>query len=416
VTATAIAPPEPGLTEADLVERARRLVPVLRERQEETEGAGRILDETCRDFLDAGFYRILQPRRFGGYELDLAAFSRVAIELGRGCPSSAWTYALTAGHIHMLSALFSEDAQVDVYGEDGDVRMPGNLRLLGDAVPVEGGYRLTGAWDYLSGCDVATHLVLGARVPEAGGEPERRLMLIADAAPFEIVDNWDVLGLRGTGSRRVVAENVFVPECRAMTSYYELDMRTAPGRRVHANPLYAGGGPTALIFGEITAVAVGAARGVLDLYELELRTRNTTVYPIQPMKDNPEYHRLYGEAVQLIEVADAAVLGSDHEYMECARRDVEEGIPFSRGDELRMMLRKQYVCKLALDAVDLMLRTVGSSSMRTGAMLQRYRRDLTMLATHNTVQPELAAGSYGRLYLSGALDGSGGEWLPTVPA
>src|SRR5919201_199361 len=151
--------PEPELTTAEMVERARAMIPVLRERQEECERLGRLPDETSRDFIEAGFYRILQPRRFGGYEFDLPTFARVAIELARGCPSSGWAYALTAGHAHLLSAFFSEECQIDVYGDDGELRLPGNFRP-GTATTVDGGYRVTGEWDYVSGCDSATHFVL----------------------------------------------------------------------------------------------------------------------------------------------------------------------------------------------------------------------------------------------------------------
>ena len=127
--------PSPGLTQEEIVQRARDMIPVLRERQEECERIGRLPDETSRDFVEAGFYRILQPRRFGGYEFDLPTFTRVAIALARGCPASGWTYTLTAGHAHMLAALWSEEGQIDIYGADGEVRMPGRFRP-GTATPV----------------------------------------------------------------------------------------------------------------------------------------------------------------------------------------------------------------------------------------------------------------------------------------
>jgi 3-hydroxy-9,10-secoandrosta-1,3,5(10)-triene-9,17-dione monooxygenase len=399
-----IASPETGVTSAQMVQRARDLVPVLRERQEECETLGRLPDATVRDFLDAGFYRILQPRRFGGFELDLPTFSAVAIELARGCPSSGWTYALVGGHQHMLSAFFTEECQVDVYGPAGDVRMPGNVRPLAVATPVEGGYRITGAWDYVSGCDSATHYVLGAQVPEQGSEPSRLMTLIADSAACSIIDNWDVLGLRGTGSKRVVAEDVFVPEHRTLPSFFELDLRSAPGRHVHANPMYVAGRLFSLLFSEITAVAIGTARGALDVYEQTLATRSTTVLPIMPMKDHPDYHRFYGEAVQLIDVAEGALLAFDRDYMEWSRREVEEGIPFSLELEHRLGLRKQLCSKLASDAVDLMTRTGASQAMKEGSMMQRYRRDMTMLMTHNTVQAELAAGTFGRFHFQGTIE------------
>jgi 3-hydroxy-9,10-secoandrosta-1,3,5(10)-triene-9,17-dione monooxygenase len=392
-----IAPPEPDLTAEQLVERARELVPTLRERQEECERLGRLPDETSRDFLDAGFYRILQPRRFGGYELDLATFCQVSMEIARGCSSSGWTFALVGGHTHMLSAFFSEECQIDVYGEHGDVRMPGNVRFTAEATPVEGGYRVTGAWDYVSGCDSATHFVIGAEVVNGGDGPSL-LTGIVDADVLGIVDNWNVHGFRGTGSKRIVAEDVFLPAHRTLGSLFEMDLRAAPGRRVHANPLYSHGPLFGLLFTEITAVAIGTARGALDLYEETLRTRKTTGFPVVPMMEHPDYHRFYGEAVQLVDVAESAFLATADDYTAWARRDAEGGVPFDRTLEIRLALRMQLCSKLAADAVDLMLRTGGSSALKTGAMMERYRRDMTMLMTHNAAQPELAAGMYGRLH------------------
>src|SRR2546429_3611534 len=101
VRGMAIAPPEPQLTATELLARAEALRPFLRERQAATERAGRLLDETHAAFVDAGFYRTIQPRRFGGYEFGLRDFVRVMSEVSRGCPSSGWVLALTAGHPHL---------------------------------------------------------------------------------------------------------------------------------------------------------------------------------------------------------------------------------------------------------------------------------------------------------------------------
>jgi 3-hydroxy-9,10-secoandrosta-1,3,5(10)-triene-9,17-dione monooxygenase len=401
-----ISPPEPDLTQEQIVERAQDMVALLRERQEECEELGRLPDQTSQDFIDAGFYRILQPRRFGGYEFDLPTFSRVAIELARGCPSSGWTYALTAGHAHLLSALFSEECQIEVYGDDGEVRMPGNIRFV-PATVVEGGYRVSGAWDYVSGCDSATHYVLGAEVPATDSARPTRITFVVERDTCSIVDNWDVLGFRGTGSRQVVAEDVFVPTHRTLGSLFDSDLRSAPGRRVHENPIYVAGGLFSLLYSEITAVAVGTAKGALDLYEETLRTRKTTLLPSIPMKEHPDYHRFYGEAVQLIDVAEGALLSADRDYMEWSRRDVEEGIPFAPELEHRLGLRKQLCSKLAADAVNLMVRTGGSSAMKTGTMMGRYWRDMAMLSTHNTAQPEQGAGMYGRLHFGVPLQAPG---------
>lgn len=394
---------ESGVTAEELVARAAAMVPALRERQEECEQLGRMPDSTSAELIDAGFYRILQPRRFGGYELDVETFSRVTIELARGCPSTGWAYAFTAGHAHLLSALFSEECQADVYGQDGDVRMPGNIRPQ-PAEPVPGGFRVTGAWDYVSGCDSATHFLLGAATAAGADHEATEMTCIVDADACSIIDNWDMHGLRGTGSKRVVADGVFVPDHRTVRSLNRIDARLyaatrdMPGRSVHANPMYAAGGLFSLLAGEGVAVAVGIARGTLDLYEQTLATRTTMTAPIGPMSQSPQYRRSYSESVALVDVAELALLGSDRDYMAWCAQDVAELAPFSAEREQRLIIRKFLSAKLCADAVDLMVRTAGSSSMKRGSLLERYRRDMTTLMTHPTVQLETGSENYALLH------------------
>jgi 3-hydroxy-9,10-secoandrosta-1,3,5(10)-triene-9,17-dione monooxygenase len=265
---------------------------------------------------------------------------------------------------------------------------------------VDGGHRVSGTWDYVSGCDSATHLAFGFMLGDdaSAGEMATDFIGVVDYADCEIIDNWDVLGLRGTGSKRVVVEDVFVPEHRTIDSIFKLDAPPAAGRTVHEAPIYREGGVGGLIFSETASVAIGTAWGVLDLYEESLRKRKTTVLPLIPMTEHAQYPRFFGEAFQSIDVAESALLQSDYDYMDWSRRAAAGEIEYGRDLDYRLQLRKQYCAKLAYDAVNLMMRTNGSAGMRGGAMWQRLQRDLTVLMTHNTVQPELAADSFGRLH------------------
>jgi 3-hydroxy-9,10-secoandrosta-1,3,5(10)-triene-9,17-dione monooxygenase len=134
--------PEPDLTPLEMLRRAEALRPVLRERQPLCEQLGRLPEETNDEFLRAGFYRIVQPRMFGGYEFSLPDFIRVMMEVSRGCPESGWVLTLTSGHPEAFIAGFSEQAQREVYGETGDCRAPGVFVPGGSAIPVPGGYRI----------------------------------------------------------------------------------------------------------------------------------------------------------------------------------------------------------------------------------------------------------------------------------
>src|ERR1700685_1738110 len=188
-----IVPPEPDLTVNELLRRADALRPLLRERQAECEAAGQLSADTNNRFLAASFYRILQPRRFGGYEFALPDFIRVMIAVARGCSESAWVLALTSGHT-VLAAQLSGPAQREVFGVTGDFRAPGVGMPGGVGVPADGGYRVKGAWDYASGCDLATHFFGSTMVhdPETNATLGNAWILF-DRDQFKIVDNWNII-------------------------------------------------------------------------------------------------------------------------------------------------------------------------------------------------------------------------------
>lgn len=276
MTRSPIAPPEPDLTADEMLRRAQGMRATLRARQAECEALGRLPEATSEAFAQAGFYRILQPRRFGGYEFDVPTFVRVVAEVARGCPSSGWVLALTSGRTHTTTYL-PEEAQVEVYGATGDYRAPFV------ATPHEGGYSLNGGWDYSSGCDIATHFLGHAFVPpsEAGAMPVILLVLIA-RADFTILDNWDVVGLRGTRSRRVVVENVFVPGQRAVVAPLFAKVWLDS---IHPNPMYRGR-LLSLLMMELAAVAVGIGRAAIDVYE-DISGRQTAAHRSPTMTTGP---------------------------------------------------------------------------------------------------------------------------------
>jgi 3-hydroxy-9,10-secoandrosta-1,3,5(10)-triene-9,17-dione monooxygenase len=396
VRSTAIAPPEPKLTAAEMLARAEALRPTLRERQPETEAAGRLLDTTHDAFVDAGFYRALQPRRFGGYEFSLRDFVRIMSEVSRGCPSSGWVLALTAGHPKLL-AHFTEEAQAEVYGTDGDIRVPGRPVQAGEALPSDGGYVLSGAWDYASGCDHATHFMASAIVQ--GSDPPHLIWLLLDRADFSIVDNWDVIALRGTGSKRVVCERVFVPEHRTITAVGMTD-EPSPGLGTHENPLYAGALFTLLFF-ELGAIAIGVARGAIDVYEDVLQNRPVDIPPFVLRGHLDEYQHHLGEAIGLVDVAAAALLESTDRYVEQAARAVEAGHPVAEAGEetRRMMLVEQQCIRLASEAVHVLFRTGGTSGARAGNPLGNAMLALTVMRTHMGLQLDRTMTNVGRLRL-----------------
>jgi 3-hydroxy-9,10-secoandrosta-1,3,5(10)-triene-9,17-dione monooxygenase len=394
-----ILPPEPDLTVDELLRRADTLRPLLRQRQTECEESGELSQDTNNRFLEAGFYRILQPRLFGGYEFALPDFIRVMIAIARGCSESAWVLALTSGHT-VLAAQLSEAAQREVFGVTGDFRAPGVGMPGGVGVPADGGYRIKGGWDYASGCDLATHFFGSTMVHD----PETKASLgnawiLFDRDQFKIVDNWNVIGMQGTGSRRVVIEDAFVPADRAL---WFLDgqgrpVRDQPGHALHPNPMYHGW-LAPLLISEVAAVSVGAARGALDTYEEIISNKKTNFPPFHVRSQEAEFQQHFGEAQALIDTAEAALLKMTADYLDLARLHLETGTPLAEEMERRMILMEQHVIRLAWEAVELMFRTSGTSTAAKSSPLGRALRNLAVIRTHVTLQLDHTATNAGRLH------------------
>lgn len=386
-----ISPPEPDLTPADLIERATRLRDVLRGGQEQCEAQGRISDAINDQLIRAGFYRIIQPRCFGGYEFDVPTFHRVMMEIGRGCPETGWVVALTSGH-PLILANFPLEGQADLYGPHGEFRCPAAFNPPGTAVPVSGGYRVTASWPSASGCDLGTHHMGSALVTGADGKPTgEAIQCVLTRDQYRIVDDWHVMGMQGTGSKRIVAEDVFVPARRTIFA-------VGPGRGSEpahrpgllANPMYLGRIASFLI-GESAAVAVGAARGALDLYEDVLRAKRTYFPPHHERFREPEFQAHFGRALGLVATAEAALIRAGEEYMEYGRAEAA-GEPFSDEKDQRLILILLHCMHMAWEGVELIYRTVGTSdAAKDGAMIGRIFRGMAVINTHPALQLERSA-------------------------
>jgi 3-hydroxy-9,10-secoandrosta-1,3,5(10)-triene-9,17-dione monooxygenase len=391
VDGRAISVPDVNLTPQEMIRRATAMRQTLRDRQATTEAAGRILEETNDEFVKAGFYRVVQPRRFGGYEFDLATYVKVMSEVSRGCPSSGWVLALTSGHPIIL-ADHPEQAQIEAYGSDGEYRCPS----LGSPVPVQcvpGGYVVSGFWDYASGCDIATHIMASGLIPQEGAPPKPVLMLI-DRKDYTIIDNWKVLGMQGSGSRRVAVENLFIPEHRVSPLAMWVG---SSGVKVHSNPMY-NGRKAAFFMIEGGAVLMGTARGMLDLYDELLRAKPMRFAPKTKLMEHHEFQHYFGMAHALLDNADAALLKAVQDYTDACTAQAEQGVDFSEEEDRRIFLMVQQATRLAFEAADRMFTTSGTQIGQSASMLGRYYRDISVQRTHFTQQMDRTAVNFARLH------------------
>lgn len=403
-SSTSIPVPEPDLTADQMIARATAMRQTLRDASAETEANGHYSPALHQAFTDAGFYRALQPRRFGGYEFGLDDFFRLVIEISRGDPATGWALCLASAHVFQLAAFFEEQTQIDVFGDDGHVVIPARGIPRGKAIKVADGYSVTGNWDYASGSTYATHFmaVCFGEELDANGTPER-LLVMMQRDEFAILDDWggdQTIGLGGTASNTITSTDVFIPEHRVMGynwKDFEIPDEGTPGYQLHGNPMYLARSLT-LFYGELNSIMVGAGRAALDVYEDMMRERPTSFPPPMPRLDSPDYQRWFGEALALVDAAEYAVRGISADYMNKCRRWAEHGEPFDVIDDARMRDAVAVAGQLATQAVDLMFTTGGSTAARKGSHLQRYFRDVSMFRTHIAAQYGVVMGATGRAY------------------
>jgi 3-hydroxy-9,10-secoandrosta-1,3,5(10)-triene-9,17-dione monooxygenase len=247
-------------SQADIIARARAMIPTLAQRAALGERERRLPKETIADMQAAGLFRVLQPKRWGGYEMDIHTYFDVQMALGEGDMSVAWVYGVVGVHPWLI-ALFDDRAAHDVWGEDNTTLTCSSLMPVGTARPVDGGFVLSGHWKYSSGCDHCQWAFLGGA---AGPGPDDRRIFLVPSKDYQIVDVWNVAGLKGTGSQDIVAKDVFVPAYRTL-KFTDNFRGVAPGHAVNTAPLYR------LPFGQVffrgvSTGAIGALQGMLDAY------------------------------------------------------------------------------------------------------------------------------------------------------
>jgi len=217
--------------------RARALVPVLRERADAAESLRQMQPETLADLHRTGLFRFHQPKRWGGMELPFVAIFDIPAELARGCASTAWNVGNLAIH-HWLLALYEERTQEEIWGKDPDALIASGIAFpQGRGRRVDGGFVVSGFWNFSSGVDVSGFNMLAVLVRDGERVVDHRMCLVP-RTDYEIVDDWQVLGMRSTGSKSVRANEVFVPEHRALCMYLARGGSDFPGASSNGGPLY----------------------------------------------------------------------------------------------------------------------------------------------------------------------------------
>ena len=375
----------------EVVPVARRLAPRAAERADETEAARRLLPEAERELREAGLFRLLQPRRWGGFELEPAALVRATAELARGCGSTGWCLGVLAAHNWVLG-LYGGRAQEDVWGDDPDTLLAASFAPTGHAERVAGGIRVSGCWSFASGCDVARWMMVGAVVPSEGPLPDARLFLVP-AEQYRIDDNWHVSGLAGTGSKDIVVDGAVVPEHRSLSLVDAMAGRS-PGRDLYPDsPLYRVPFGTMLLFA-LVGPALGVAQGAYAAFLERARTRHIT-YSAERQSEQTPVHVMLGDATYQLDTVELLWARDLDEIARLAREKqdftIEQRARYKRDVGLGLRACQEVVARLAGAS--------GAHGLFLSSPIQRALRDSHAMTTHAALDPIQAARTMGRVAL-----------------
>jgi len=373
------------------------MVPQLAERAAHCESLRRCPDETIAAFYDTGLMQMMQPRRYGGSELNIDVAGEVAQTLAGGCASSSWVWLNLATHSWNIGQ-FGQEAQDDVWGADNRaVAATGLAFPCGRAERVAGGYRLSGRWPFGSGVDSATWMIAGAMVAQADKTEERRWFLVPKAE-FTSLGNWQAFGLAGTGSNDVEMRDVFVPEHRTVRPELLASGIDAPGASLSDSPVYRLPAYSAFGFA-LAAVPLGAARAALDRFTSSFRERAGTFSGARLAELSPVQLRV-AEAASSIAFAETAY-----------RADIHALVTFSEaGQAVPDAVKLGWKCNLAFGVVlckrsiESLLSASGGGGLSTGSALQRSYRDILAASSHIALNWDMQASLYGRHALGVPLD------------
>jgi resorcinol 4-hydroxylase (FADH2) len=378
-------------TAEELLERARALAPTLRERADDTEAQRRISDQTVSELRAAGLLRAVQPRVHGGSAAPFDAYVDILIELARGCPSTAWVCGQLASHSWVIG-MFEEQAQADIWGSDPDAVSSGTLGPFGRATRTDGGYQLSGRWDFASGCDAAGWNLFGAMVKDEASGPPTRLVLLVPREQYTITETWFTGGLRGTGSNTLELNDVFVPAHRA-ARFDALNTGTGPGRELaDAGPL-----PRLPLIAAwpyaVGATVIGAALALTEAFEDQLRAK-LGQGPPGSSGDVGSQLRL-AEALAEVDTAWLVTRSSTQRLMLGAINDEPLSIPE------RSLHRRNHAwaAELSVRAANRVYAATGAHGLYDSSPIGRLWRDANAARAHGSLVWDSPAESYARVRL-----------------
>ena len=367
------------LTAEQVLETARALIPVVRERGPLGDAARKLPEETVEDFKRLGLVRTSQPARFGGMEHDLETLHLASMEIARGDGASGWLASFFG--IHQFNVgWFPLEAQEEYWADDPNTLASTVAAFHFAREEVPGGVRISGRGKFSSGIDYADWLLVftqkeGCMIPRSD---------------FEIIDDWQVSGLHGTGSKGMLIEDVFVPNHRIVRMEQFEDL-SYDGARLYASPWYGVYKPNAVGHAIIFPL-LGMARGVADIFEERVRDR-TDPQTLLPAIERPGPAMRFAESSAELDVAESLALSN----LAVIRESGAAREPLSL--EARATIRRNlaYAAKLCLQSTNRLVDAMDSSALYLTSGLHRQARDVRAGALQFTFHWEETAIQYSRV-------------------
>ncbi|MFF0087250.1 acyl-CoA dehydrogenase family protein [Streptomyces canus] len=376
--------------DTDLVRRAAELVPLIRERAEQTSQARRVVPDVVKALEGAGLFKLFVPKRYGGHQANMNTAVQTIAEVARGDGSTAWAVALL-NVCTWFATTFSQAAQDDVFGADPDAKVCGIFTPGTKAERVDGGYLVSGRWPFASGSFAADWGTLGIALDVPEGEDPRALALIP-AEAWTIEPTWFVAGMKGSGSDTIVVEDHFVPDHRIQRF---LDMREARYLTPHTDDQNSHMAFIAVAALILVAPQLGLARHALERTRAKLPEKPVAYTTYRAARTSPT-HQL-GVATAATKFHQAELL------MRQACLDIDAGAAahILPSMEVRGRVRNDtgIIAELVKDGIDLLMTANGAGSFADANVLSRIWQDAEIAGRHAYVSPEVGKEAYGKLLL-----------------
>ncbi len=371
------------MTHEQVLERASNLIAVLRARAASCEAARSCPAMTVEDFRDNGLLRICQPARYGGFELGWDVLTEVTQTLARGCASQAWIAMVFNDHCQLLGT-FPLQAQDEVWGQKADTYLSASLDPVGMAHRVSGGVLYSGRHGFSSGIDHVQWVICGGLIDGSDGAS----YFVLPKRDVTVIDDWQVMGLAGTGSKSFVVENVFVPEHRILGVRAAAEDGNGPGTQINRAPVYRV--PRSAIAPlPFAGIAIGIAEGFMEEYLRYTRPRKSRGVPIAELMGT---QIAVGRAASEIEAAARLNLSTARDAMAVLARN---GV-LPQQQRFQARSNAAIAAQLALGAVQQLFNMAGGRTLYQSNVLQRLMRDMLAAASHHALDWNAATANYGR--------------------